>query len=48
MEDDEDKVIFHRIGKTEITIDKVLMNLLVEDVSLSIKASMLKNVKDLT
>ena len=31
MEDDEDKVIFKMIGKTEIAIDKVLMNLLAED-----------------
>lgn len=35
MEDDDDKVIFQRLGKTEIAIDKVLMNLLAEEVSRS-------------
>lgn len=33
MEDDDDKVMYPKIGKTEITIDKVLSNLLVNDVS---------------
>lgn len=32
-DDDEDKVLFPMIGKTEITIDKVLSNLLTTDVS---------------
>lgn len=32
MEDDDDKVMYPKIGKTEITIDKVLSNLLVNDV----------------
>jgi hypothetical protein len=33
MEDDEDKVLFQKIGKTEISIDKVLSNLLNGEVS---------------
>ena len=33
MEDDDDKVLYPKIGKTEITIDKLLSNLLVNDVS---------------
>jgi len=32
MDDDDDKVLYPKIGKTEITIDKVLSNLLVNDV----------------
>lgn len=35
MEDDDDKVLYPKIGKTEITIDKVLSNLLVNDVRIS-------------
>lgn len=36
MDDDDDKVLYPKIGKTEITIDKVLSNLLVNDVKLII------------
>jgi hypothetical protein len=32
MDDDDDKVLYPKIGKTEITIDKVLSNLLVNEV----------------
>jgi hypothetical protein len=32
MEDDEDKSLFPCIGRTEISIDKVLSNLLAEEV----------------
>lgn len=47
MEDDDDKVIFHKIGKTEIAIDKVLMNLLAEDVTWSSLISLaLHNFKE--
>jgi hypothetical protein len=35
MDDDDDKVLFPKIGKTEITIDKVLSNLLVDEVFIS-------------
>lgn len=31
FEIDEDKILYTKIGKTEILIDKVLSNLLVED-----------------
>ena len=33
MDDDDDKVLYPKIGKTEITIDKVLSNLLNNDVT---------------
>lgn len=29
--DDDDKILYHKIGSTEITIDKILSNLLVVD-----------------
>lgn len=32
FENDEDKVLYNKIGKTEIQIDKVLTNLLVTEV----------------
>ena len=31
--DDEDKIFFKKIGKTEIAVDKILQNLLDDDVS---------------
>jgi hypothetical protein len=34
FEVDEDKILYTKIGKTEIQIDKVLTNLLVQDVRL--------------
>ena len=33
--DDEDKIFYNKIGKTEIQIDKILSNLLVSDVSVN-------------
>jgi hypothetical protein len=34
FDNDDDKVLYNKIGKTEIQIDKVLTNLLVTEVSL--------------
>jgi hypothetical protein len=43
MDDDDDKVLYPKIGKTEITIDKVLSNLLVNDVC-SINSSLITSL----
>jgi len=44
--EDDDKILYHRIGKTEIPLDKILSNLLVVDEYVSLRNIIMQERED--